>query len=54
MDLVKNDVSEEWVSSIFWVEGISEIGTGIPLTSNYSTLGRNTNYRGEESIGGDI
>jgi hypothetical protein len=42
MALVRTDVSEEHIASIIRVRRISELGTMLPVTSNQSTLRRNT------------
>jgi hypothetical protein len=44
--LVITDVSEEPVASITRVTRIGELGTTLPLTSNRSTLRRNTKFLG--------
>jgi hypothetical protein len=41
--LVRTDVSEELCTSIILVTRIGELGTTIAVTSNRSTLRRNTN-----------
>jgi hypothetical protein len=40
--LVRTDVSEEYIASIIRVTRISELGTMLAVTSNRSTLRRNT------------
>jgi hypothetical protein len=44
MALVRTDVSEERMASIIGVKRISELRTTLAVTSNGSTLRRNTNY----------
>jgi hypothetical protein len=50
MVLVRTDTLEEHVSYIFRVERVSELGTVLAVTSNWSTLQRNTNCMRMESI----
>jgi demethoxyubiquinone hydroxylase (CLK1/Coq7/Cat5 family) len=42
MALVRTDVSEEHIASIIRVKRIGELGTTLAVTSNRSTLRRNT------------
>jgi hypothetical protein len=42
--LVRIDVSEIRLASILRVESISELGAALTVTSNWSTLRRNTTY----------
>jgi hypothetical protein len=43
--LVRTDVSEELGTSIIMVTRIGELGTTLAVTSNRSTLRRNTKYK---------
>jgi hypothetical protein len=45
MGLVRSDVSEERIASIIRVTRIVELGTTLAITSNPSTLRRNTTLR---------
>jgi acyl-ACP thioesterase len=51
MDLVRTDVSEERIASIFRVKRISKLGTMLAVTSNCTMLQRINHYKRKEAIG---
>jgi hypothetical protein len=52
--LVRAAVSGEGTASFIGMKSIRELGTILTVISNFSTLRRNTNYMGKETIEWDI